>query len=55
MKALAVVEAHCISVWWYVFRPEYRCLRDVRVTLPRIPPLALFATATPPVCQAIRK
>lgn len=55
MQALAVDEAHCISEWGHDFRPEYRRLREVRESFPRLPLLALTATATPRVREDIRK
>ncbi len=55
IAALAVDEAHCISEWGHDFRPEYRRLKEVRQHLPRIPILALTATATQRVREDIVK
>jgi ATP-dependent DNA helicase RecQ len=50
---LAVDEAHCISEWGYDFRPAYRRLGARLRELGSPPVLALTATATPPVREAI--
>jgi ATP-dependent DNA helicase RecQ len=51
---ITVDEAHCISQWGYDFRPSYLRITDIRKVLPKIPVLALTATATPQVVQDIQ-
>jgi len=43
---LAVDESHCISVWGHDFRSEYLKIKNFRTMFPKIPFLAVTATAT---------
>ena len=54
ISMLAVDEAHCISQWGYDFRPSYLRVAEIRELLPKVPVLALTATATPVVQQDIQ-
>ena len=53
VSLVAIDEAHCISEWGYDFRPEYRRLGQRVLELGGPPILALTATATPLVRDAI--
>ncbi len=46
LSFIAVDEAHCISQWGHDFRPDYRNLRKLKSIFPKIPIIALTATAT---------
>lgn len=52
---IAIDEAHCISQWGYDFRPSYLKIAEIRELLPQVPVLALTATATPEVCEDIKR
>lgn len=51
----AIDEAHCISQWGYDFRPSYLNLNILRELHPKVPFLALTATATPRVVEDIQE
>jgi ATP-dependent DNA helicase RecQ len=53
INLIAVDEAHCISQWGYEFRPSYLRIAELRKDLPRIPVLALTASATDAVQKDI--
>lgn len=50
---LAVDESHCISVWGHDFRNSYLNIKDFREKFPKIPIMALTATATERVTNEI--
>ena len=54
VNLIAIDEAHCISQWGHDFRPSYRNIKLLRDLKPRIPIIALSATATPPVVADIQ-
>ncbi|XP_019528078.3 bifunctional 3'-5' exonuclease/ATP-dependent helicase WRN [Aedes albopictus] len=50
---IAIDEAHCLSKWGHDFRPAYRNLGVIRRWCPKVPILAVTATATPNVREDI--
>lgn len=54
VNLIAVDEAHCISEWGYDFRPPYLKIADIRPMHPKIPIIALTASATPMVVKDIQ-
>lgn len=55
LSLLAVDEAHCISQWGFDFRPSYFDIVKVKDLHPKVPIIALTATATDMVVQDIRE
>ncbi|MFI5164070.1 MAG: ATP-dependent DNA helicase RecQ, partial [Bacteroidia bacterium] len=55
VNLIAVDEAHCISQWGYDFRPSYLKIAEIRDLHPKVPVLALTATATPEVAKDIQQ
>ncbi len=53
VSLVAIDEAHCISHWGHDFRPAYRTLAGLKRRFPRVPVLALTATATGDVVRDI--
>jgi len=55
VSMIAVDEAHCISQWGYDFRPSYLKIAEIKTLLPKVPVIALTATATPEVVKDIQE
>lgn len=55
IQLFAIDEAHCISQWGYDFRPAYRKLSILKNLFPKVPILAMTASAIPLVQEDIIK
>ena len=53
VSLIAIDEAHCISEWGHDFRPGYRQLEVLKEHFPKVPLVALTATATSRVQEDI--
>ncbi|WP_295773503.1 RecQ family ATP-dependent DNA helicase [uncultured Mucilaginibacter sp.] len=54
VNLIAIDEAHCISQWGYDFRPPYLHIAGLRQLHPKVPVIALTATATADVRDDIQ-
>ncbi|MDI9257442.1 RecQ family ATP-dependent DNA helicase [Flavobacterium sedimenticola] len=53
VNLIAIDEAHCVSQWGHDFRPAYLKIAQLREFFPKVPFLALTASATPRVQEDI--
>lgn len=55
LSLIAIDEAHCCSQWGHDFRPDYKQLGILKKQFPRVPIIALTATATERVQTDVRE
>ena len=55
INLIAIDEAHCVSQWGHDFRPAYLKISKLKSHFPKIPFIALTASATPKVKEEIIK
>ena len=53
INLITIDEAHCVSQWGHDFRPAYLKISNLKIHFPKVPFLALTATATPKVKEDI--
>lgn len=53
INLIAIDEAHCVSQWGHDFRPAYLNIKQLRTFLPKVPFLALTASATQEVKEDV--
>lgn len=53
INLITIDEAHCVSQWGHDFRPAYLKISGLKMYFPKVPFLALTATATPRVKEDI--
>jgi ATP-dependent DNA helicase RecQ len=53
INLITIDEAHCVSQWGHDFRPAYLKISNLKTYFPKVPFLALTATATPKVKEDI--
>jgi ATP-dependent DNA helicase RecQ len=53
INLIAIDEAHCVSQWGHDFRPAYLKISGLKTHFPKVPFLALTASATKPVLEDV--
>ncbi|KAH9320595.1 hypothetical protein KI387_015234, partial [Taxus chinensis] len=55
LTLIAIDEAHCCSQWGHDFRPDYKNLGILKTQFPKVPMIALTATATQRVQEDLKE